>query len=157
MLHDLAGVLDDLTTQEVLVGVEVHPHQFARVEEPVVVVRQPNGVLPPDVARLLTGRVGVLGAEQAEAAVVGERQAHHANTREAAPFGGRLADHGQPVLEPPHVDRLAGDELPKGRVLVVRLVEVARLQAVGGVLEATEELAELSTDEPTQRSPSCSR
>src|SRR5829696_1151296 len=98
VLHDHGWVFDDLAALEVLVVIEMHPHQLGRVEQPVVVVRQVGYVMTCQVADVLTGRVGVLRAEDTEAAVVGERQRDHTDAREAAPFRGGLVNHGQPRL-----------------------------------------------------------
>jgi hypothetical protein len=91
--HDLAWFIDDLTTEEHVSVIEMHTYQLPRVEQPVVVVRQPCGFssVTGEITYALTCAVGELRAPYAEAAVVGNRHAHHSNPSEAASFVDRLA------------------------------------------------------------------
>src|SRR5580693_4591135 len=157
VLHDHGRVLDHLTAEEVLFGIEVHLDQQPRVEQPVIVVRQVTGLIAGQVTNLLASRVRVLRAEHAKAAVIGQRYTDHADARKPASPGGCRADHRQPVLEPAHVNRLSRDELSQRLRLVGRVVVVSRLQAEGRVLERTEEPGELLTDEQAQRTSSAKR
>src|SRR5215470_5427179 len=159
VLHDLGGVFDEFAAQEVLVVIEVHPHELGRVEQPVVVIRQAVCILTGQVSSDFTDGVGVTRAEDTKATVVGERHRDHPDARKDASFFGGLPDHGQPVLEPTHVHLLTRDELTQRCGLVRGLVRVARLQPEGCVLEGAEELTELRAgfDHPTQRWPSSFR
>ena len=156
MFHNPSCVLDDLAAKEVLSFVEMHLYQLARVKQPVIVVRQANGLVPHEVADILASRVGVLGTEHCEATVVGKRHTHHPDTREATTLGGRLANHGQPVLEPAEVNGHTRDELAQRFRLIRRVVLISRLQPEGRVLHGSEELAKFGAglDELTQRSSS---
>jgi hypothetical protein len=63
VLHDRRRVLDDLRPEEAVVGlVKVHPRELARVEQPIVVVGQTDGVSPVagEVADIVAGGDGVL-------------------------------------------------------------------------------------------------
>lgn len=52
VLYNLGGILDDLATLESVFLSEVHPNQFARVEQPVIVIGQIS--LRGNVARKVT-------------------------------------------------------------------------------------------------------
>src|ERR1700733_5236844 len=157
VLHDHGRVLDHLTAEEVLFGIEPHLDQQPRVEQPVIVVRQVTGLIPGQVTNLLTSRVRVLRAEHTKAAVLGQRHADHPNTRKPASLSGCRTDHRHPVLEPAHVNQLSRDELSQRLRLVGRVVVISRLQPEGRVLERAEEPGELLTDEQAQRTSSAKR
>src|SRR5207245_1420719 len=75
VLHDRHGVLDNLHPEEMVVPfVEVQPGNLARVEQPVVVLGQPDGVSPVagEVADVVAGGVGEPSVGEAIAAVVGQ-------------------------------------------------------------------------------------
>lgn len=74
MLDDDGWVLNDLATKEALVIIiEVHPYQLARVEQPIVVVWKSRGMVSRKVANIFASGVGVLRTEDAETTVIGER------------------------------------------------------------------------------------
>src|ERR1017187_230275 len=157
VLHDHGRVLNHLTAEEVLIGIEVHLDQQPRVEQPVIVVRQVTGLIAGQVTNLLTSPVRVLRAEHAKAAVIGQRHADHPDTRKPASPGCCRTDHRQPVLEPAHVNRLSRDELSQRLRLVGRLVVASRLQPEGCVLERAEDPGELLADEQAQRTSPAKR
>src|SRR5438034_1947792 len=69
VINDDGRIVYDLTAQEAVRVVEVHPHQLARVEQPVVVVRQTLrlGLITGEVADVLACPVGELRTPHAEA------------------------------------------------------------------------------------------
>lgn len=156
VLHDLAGALDNLTAEEDVLVIEVHAQQQSRIEQPVVVIGQLErpGLAAVQVTDVLTRAIGKLGAPDPEAAIVGERKAHHANTGEPAPLGGSLAQQVPPVLYPQQVVRLADQELTQRLIFISSVVPVADFQPVSRVLERPEELADSRprSDERRQRS-----
>jgi len=159
VLHDHGWVFNQLSTEESVSVIEVHPDQLTRVEQPVVVVRQPHdvGLITRQISNVLTGTIGELSTPNTEPAVVGEGEADHTDTRETHSFIGHLANHLEPALKPRQVIRLTGDEPCQRLVFVRGVVAVAHFQAKCGVLEGAEQLTELVTQEQTQRSPPCSR
>jgi hypothetical protein len=79
VLNDLTCIPDDLTTEELISVVEVHPDQLARVEEPIVMVWEPGSqsLIAKQIPDVLAGRVGMLRARHTEPAVVRQRHTHH--------------------------------------------------------------------------------
>lgn len=64
MSHDHGRILDDFTAKEAVGIIEVHFEQFARVEQPVVMVGQPLNLrlVTSEVTNILARTVGELRA-----------------------------------------------------------------------------------------------
>jgi hypothetical protein len=146
-LDDFSRIIDDFSTQERIVVIEVHLDEPRRIEQPVIVVRQAEGVslVPYQIADILASTVGELGAPDPEATVVVQRQAHYPDAGEASSLGSGSAEHVQPTVHPRQVIRLTSQELGERLVFIRSVVVIAELQAVGRVSEVVEELPDSRT------------
>src|SRR6266487_2284616 len=122
VLHHHSRIVDDLGAEEAVGVVEMHQHELATIEQPVVMVRQPRSLITAQVADVLPCGVGQFGAPQTEAVVVTQRHAHHAHPQKLLPLGVACPNKVNQFLNP---GRLFGPRATRPMSFVIELVRVA--------------------------------
>src|SRR3981081_4243430 len=100
VFDDDSSILDDFAADEVVVTIERHDQQLARVEQPEVMFRQVSRLDPPQIADVLASGVVVPRERVAKTVVVAQWHVNDADACKALACGRRCADRREPVLHP---------------------------------------------------------